>query len=171
MREGPRNPEITFWRVGAFVVESSPAREPTCISVPAGIVMKVCLWLSWFFFWRLSTQLPISWWVTYQCTCPHCTECSAVFDQKWHDLHASPSLFTQSHPKSLYFLLPWMKKALKGNCFADMEEAKQKTAKALKGIKINKFKNCFEQWKKGLNRCIASNGEYFEGYWSLNMWE
>ena len=44
-----------------------------------------------------------------------------------------------------------------------MEEVKQKTAEALKGIKINEFKNCFEQWKKCLDRCIASNGEDFEG--------
>ena len=63
-----------------------------------------------------------------------------------------------------------MKKVLKGKCFADVEEVKQKkTAKALKGIKIDEFKNHFEQWKKSLNRCIASNGEYFEGDWSLNM--
>ena len=41
-----------------------------------------------------------------------------------------------------------MKKVLKGKCFADVEEVKQKTAEALKGIKINKFKNCFEQWEK-----------------------
>ena len=36
-------------------------------------------------------------------------------------------------------------------------------AEALKGIKVDKFKNCFEQWKNCLNRCIAFNGEYFEG--------
>ena len=41
-----------------------------------------------------------------------------------------------------------MKKILKGKCFADVEEVAQKTAKALKGIKINEFKNCSEQWKK-----------------------
>ena len=64
-----------------------------------------------------------------------------------------------------------MKKVLKGNCFADVEEVKQKTAEALKGIKIDEFKNCFEQWKKHLNRCIASNEEYFEGDWTLNMKE
>ena len=34
---------------------------------------------------------------------------------------------------------------------------------ALKGIKTDKFKNCFEQWKKCLDRCIPSAGEYFEG--------
>ena len=64
-----------------------------------------------------------------------------------------------------------MKKILKGKCFADVEEMKQKTAKALKVTKIDKFKNCSEQWKKHLNRCIASNGEYFEGDYSLNMEE
>ena len=36
-------------------------------------------------------------------------------------------------------------------------------AEAVKDIKINELKNCFEQWKKRLNKCIASNGEYFEG--------
>ena len=35
-------------------------------------------------------------------------------------------------------------------------------AEALKSIKIE-FQNCFEQWKNHLDRCIASNGEYFEG--------
>ena len=35
-------------------------------------------------------------------------------------------------------------------------------AEALKDIKIDEFKNCFEQWKKCLARGIASNGEYFE---------
>ena len=36
-------------------------------------------------------------------------------------------------------------------------------AEALKGIKINKFKNCFEQWEKSLSGYIALNGKYFEG--------
>ena len=44
-----------------------------------------------------------------------------------------------------------------------MEEVKQKMAVALKGIKIDKFKNSFEWRKKHLDRCIVSNGEYFEG--------
>ena len=62
------------------------------------------------------------------------------------------------------FLSPQIKKVLKGTHFADVEEAKQKTAEALKGIKTDEFKNYFEQWKKHLHRYIASNGEYFEVY-------
>ena len=40
---------------------------------------------------------------------------------------------------------------------------KQQTGEALKGIKMDEFGNCFEQWKKCLDRCTASNREYFEG--------
>ena len=73
-------------------------------------------------------------------------------------------------PREIFFcLFPWMKKVLKGKYFAGVKEEKQKTAKVLKGIKIYKFKNCSEQWKKHLDRCIASSGEYFEGDWSLNI--
>ena len=78
-------------------------------------------------------------------TCPHCIEWSAVFDQNQHD--PCPTI----HPISLqvtFFLSPG-KKVLKEKCFADMQEVKQKTAEALKGIKIDEFKtvqNYFEQF-------------------------
>ena len=39
------------------------------------------------------------------------------------------------------FWFPWMEKAFKGKCFADVEEVEQKMTKTLKGIKINEFKN------------------------------
>ena len=47
-----------------------------------------------------------------------------------------------------------MKKVIKGECFADVEEAKQKTAEALKGTKIDESKNCFEQWKKQMESTL-----------------
>ena len=46
------------------------------------------------------------------------------------------------------FLLPRMKKVLKGKHFAKVEEVKQKMVEALEGIKTEEFKNCSEQWKK-----------------------
>ena len=42
-----------------------------------------------------------------------------------------------------------MKKGLKEECFADVEELKQKTAETLKCIKIGEFKNGF--WAVGKN--------------------
>ena len=47
-----------------------------------------------------------------------------------------------------------MTKDLKVKHFADVEEMKQKTAEALKGLKIDKFKNGCEQWKKTSRRVL-----------------
>ena len=66
-----------------------------------------------------------------------------------------------------FLLFPRWKKSSKGNILL-MWKKWYKMSEALKDIKI-KFKNCFEQWKKHLDRCITSNGEYFEGDWCLNM--
>jgi len=33
----------------------------------------------------------------------------------------------------------------------------------LKGIALTEFQDWFEKWKTRLDRCIASNGQYFEG--------
>ena len=75
-----------------------------------------------------------------------------------------PSLFAGSHSERLFCCcFSALRKVLKRKRFADVEEVKRKMADALKGIKIHEFRNCFEQWKKNLNRCIASNSEYFEG--------
>ena len=56
-----------------------------------------------------------------------------------------------------------MKKVLKGKHFPHVEEVKQKTAEALKGIKVDEFKNSSEQWEKRRHRCTASDAEYSEG--------
>ena len=56
-----------------------------------------------------------------------------------------------------------MKNVLKGKYFAHVKEVKEKNDRALKIIKNDEFANYLEQWKKCLNRGIASNGEHFEG--------
>ena len=93
---------------------------------------------------------------------PHHAECSAVFGQKQHDPHTPPPYSPNLAPSDI-FLFPQIKKVPKGECFADVEEMKQKMAEAVKGIKIDKFKNYSEQWKKCLCRYIAFIGEYFGG--------
>ena len=45
--------------------------------------------------------------------------------------------------------------------FCHVEQEKQKKAEALKGIKIEEFKNWSEQWEKSPHKCFASNAEYF----------
>ena len=39
---------------------------------------------------------------------------------------------------------------------------RKKWQKQQNGIRFDEFQNCFEQWKKCLNRCIASNREDFD---------
>ena len=56
-----------------------------------------------------------------------------------------------------------MKKTLKGQRFATVDEVKTASQEALNNIKLQQFRRCFTQWEKRLDRCIASNGEYFEG--------
>uniref|UniRef100_T1HG18 Uncharacterized protein n=1 Tax=Rhodnius prolixus TaxID=13249 RepID=T1HG18_RHOPR len=33
----------------------------------------------------------------------------------------------------------------------------------LKAIPVSEFEHCYEEWKKRLQRCVASEGSYFEG--------
>ena len=62
------------------------------------------------------------------------------------------------------FLFPTMNKTLKGKRFATVEEeVKTASQEALNNIKLQQFQRCFTQWEKRLDKCIASNGEYFEG--------
>jgi hypothetical protein len=34
---------------------------------------------------------------------------------------------------------------------------------ALKGIPEEAFQHCYQQWKQRLRRCVAAQGNYFEG--------
>jgi len=62
-----------------------------------------------------------------------------------------------------FFLFPRMKRAMKGKRFADVEAVKATSQKVLEDITLEEFQKCFAEWKKRLDKCIASNGEYFEG--------
>ena len=135
----------------ALVVQVSPTKwvfqEPTCVSEPAGIVVRVYIKLQWICFWRIFQQV-----------CP--------FHHGW--FMSTPVYTTQSvqqlltrnsyDPCVLLFLVTWsrsewlllfpqMKKFLKGKYFANVEEVKQNMAEAPKGIKIYVFKNFLSSGK------------------------
>ena len=132
---------IMSWRVGPFQCRL-PSLGECSRSTSVSVYQLALLWeavfsFSEFFLKTLSTWLPISLWVIYKHTCLHCTECAAVFDPKRHHPCATHSLFTRSCPECDFFGFPWVKKVLKGKCFANVEEVKQKTAESLKCIKID----------------------------------
>ena len=61
-----------------------------------------------------------------------------------------------------FFLFPKIKEIMKGRHFDDIDDIRSNTT-ALKAISQNQFQNCFEGWTRRWHRCIASQGEYFEG--------
>ena len=86
----------------------------------------------------------------------------------WFSFSELKTLSMVLPPENDFFCFPGWKKDSKWNILPT-EEVKQKTAKALKGIKIDKFNNFLSRGKNVLYTHIASNREDFEGDWSLNM--
>jgi len=62
-----------------------------------------------------------------------------------------------------FFLFPRMKGDLKGRRFDTVEDVIAASTRALNSIQVKEFRRRFEQWKQRLDKCISSNGEYFEG--------
>jgi len=56
-----------------------------------------------------------------------------------------------------------LKNALKGQRFADLSDIQCNVKTLLRGIQEDNFQDCFWQWQHCLTKCIASQGEYFEG--------
>jgi transposase len=62
-----------------------------------------------------------------------------------------------------FFLFPKLKNHLKGNHFGTVENIQTAVTDQLKVIPVSEFQHCYEEWKKCLQRCVASEGSYFEG--------
>ncbi|GFX20745.1 putative transposase [Trichonephila clavipes] len=62
-----------------------------------------------------------------------------------------------------FSLFPKLKNHLKGHHFGTLENILTAVTDQLKAIPISEFHQCYEEWKKRLQRCVASEGSYFEG--------
>ena len=70
-----------------------------------------------------------------------------------------------------FFLFPKIKKILKGRHFDDIYDIRSNRTAALKAIPQNQFQHCFEGRTRRWHRCIASEGEYFEGdHGGIQQW-
>ena len=86
------------------------------------------------------------------------------------ELLATKQITVLEHPaysldltSSDFFLFPKTKEILKGRHLDDIDDIRSNTTAALKATPQNQFQNCFEGWTRWWHRCIASQGEYFEG--------
>ncbi|GFV45625.1 down syndrome cell adhesion molecule-like protein Dscam2 [Trichonephila clavipes] len=62
-----------------------------------------------------------------------------------------------------FFLFPKLKNHLKGHHFGTLKKIQTAVTDHLKAIPISECYQCYEEWKKPLQRCVASEGSYFEG--------
>jgi len=62
-----------------------------------------------------------------------------------------------------FFLFPKIKEILKGRHFDETDDIRSNTTATLEAFPQNQFQNCCVGRIKRWHRCIASQGEYFEG--------
>jgi len=62
-----------------------------------------------------------------------------------------------------FFLFPWLKNHFKRRHFGTLDNIQKSITDELKGIPAEAFQRCYEQWKRRLRRCVAAQGNYFEG--------
>jgi len=60
-------------------------------------------------------------------------------------------------------LFPKLKFHLKGRHFEPVENIEKAVTDQLKAIPVCDYQRCYEEWEQRLRRCVASQGNYFEG--------
>ena len=62
-----------------------------------------------------------------------------------------------------FFLFPKMKVQLKGHRFNKVEEIQCESQNVLGRLREQDFQHVFQQWQRHWDRCVAAQGDYFEG--------
>ncbi|XP_050522590.1 protein GVQW3-like [Daktulosphaira vitifoliae] len=62
-----------------------------------------------------------------------------------------------------FFLFPRMKLEVKGTHFESIEAIQAAVTRVLMDIPVEAFQKCYDAWKMRWARCIAAQGDYFEG--------
>ena len=92
-----------------------------------------------------------------------------IFDRKKTFLwFLSPTIRRISVPVTSFYS-PGSKNNLKGRHFGTLDNIHKRVTDELKGIPAEAFQHCCEQWKQRLRRCVAAQGNYFEGD-NLDFW-
>jgi hypothetical protein len=127
------------------------------------LILKTTTWYLWQVLCRItkntiteSTYARILLHVLYV-VCPK-SSCSGLAEEWNVNWRTPPALFTQQDPVD-----PKCKLVRRGRHLGDVTTIKSETTSLLKGLREEEFQGCFQQWKRRWDKCIVSNGEYFEG--------
>ena len=62
-----------------------------------------------------------------------------------------------------FFLFPKMKLQRKGRRFDRVAEIQRESQNVLGTLREQDFQHAFQQWQRRWDRCVAAQGDYFEG--------
>ena len=65
--------------------------------------------------------------------------------------------------RATFVLFPKRKFYLKGRHFGTVENTEKTVTDQLKATPVSNLQRCYEDWEQRLRRCVASQGNYFEG--------
>jgi histone-lysine N-methyltransferase SETMAR len=71
--------------------------------------------------------------------------------------------FSPCLASNVFWLFPGVKYALKAQCFEDIEDIQKKCDDSIDSYSTTGVPKCFQQWQHLWAKCIAAQGEYFEG--------
>jgi len=97
-----------------------------------------------------------------QCSLSHCHLRERIFSQKSISVVPQPPHSPDLSPCD-FFLFPKLKFHLKGHHLGTVDNIKKVVTEQLRALPHEHVQHCCWQWER-LRRCVASEGNYFEGY-------
>jgi len=62
-----------------------------------------------------------------------------------------------------FWLFPKVQMTMKGKDFESIQDIEAAMTVQLKTLTNEDFQNCFRKWQERWDKCVRSDGEYFEG--------
>ena len=97
-----------------------------------------------------------------QCPSTRSPQCQAVPGHQQVTILDHPPYSPDLTPCD-YFLFPKLKGTIKGTRFEGVEDIKSNVTSFLKRITKEDFAECFQAWRRRMEKCTEVQGDYFEG--------
>ena len=97
-----------------------------------------------------------------QCSLSHCHLRERIFGQKMY-FSGSAATYSPDLSPCDFFLFPKLKFYLKVRHFGTVDNIQKVVTDQLRALLHEDFQHCYLEWEQRLQRCVASQGNYFEG--------
>ena len=111
---------------------------------------------------RVWPEIADTWMLHHHNAPSHCHLRERIFGQKSISVVPQPPYSPDLSPCDL-FLFPKLKFHLKGRHFGTVDNIQRVVTDQLRALLHEEFQHCYREWEQRLRRCVASQGNYFEG--------